>query len=99
MHHNVISKDPQTSRVSFYSPGECRSCPNKYDTPPHIPGGRNTVRSSRMHQNARSVDPQFCSETFHSSRVNVVPCRNEYATLPFILFDVTVRPHPSSIRT
>ncbi|GFR25295.1 hypothetical protein TNCT_175961 [Trichonephila clavata] len=58
-------------------------CRNEhYATAPPIPGGRVTVRPSRMNQKSISVGPEFHSESFHSP-MNVVPCRNEhYATPP-----------------
>ncbi|GFQ86384.1 hypothetical protein TNCT_643671 [Trichonephila clavata] len=60
-------------------------CRNEdYATAPPIPGGRVTVRPSRMNQKSISVGPEFCSESFHGP-MNVVPCRKEhYVTPPHI---------------
>ncbi|GFR05722.1 hypothetical protein TNCT_69641 [Trichonephila clavata] len=72
-------------------------CRNEhYATPPPIPGGRVSVRPSRMHQNARSAGAVYCYKSFPSS-TNVVPCRNEHELTPPRIPGGRVSVRPSSM--
>ncbi|GFQ74817.1 hypothetical protein TNCT_384151 [Trichonephila clavata] len=83
MHQNANSVDLQLFCFeSFLSPMNVVPCRKElYATPPHIPGGRVTVRASYMHQNARSVDRLLCSESFHCP-VKFVNLKNEHYAIP-----------------
>ncbi|GFQ75790.1 hypothetical protein TNCT_419741, partial [Trichonephila clavata] len=52
---------------SFYSPVNSCLVRTNITIPRRIYRADGHGKIVRMHQNARSVDPQFCSETFHSA--------------------------------
>ncbi|GFQ68951.1 hypothetical protein TNCT_590021 [Trichonephila clavata] len=78
MNQNTRSMGSEFYSEFFHGPLNVVPCRNEHYAPaPPIPGGRVTVRPSRMKQKSISKGPEFCSESFHGP-MNVLPSRKEH---------------------